>query len=80
MVKFEVVSAVEVAFLVEMIVDRRVEGDEFLQCSHSSEAQHGALSSSKRQVRILGPIVQPAAGFLFVHIADDLHRSAVRPQ
>ena len=31
-------------------------------------------------MRILGAIVEPAAGFLFVHIADDLHGSAVRPQ
>ena len=43
-VQLEVCSAVEVAFLVEMIVDRRVDGNEFLQCSRSSEAQHGALS------------------------------------
>jgi hypothetical protein len=47
-VKLEVFSAVEVAFLVEMIVDRRVDRDEFLQCSRSSEPQHGELSSSKR--------------------------------
>ena len=47
-VKLEVFSAVEVAFLVEMIVDRRVDGDGFLQCSRSSEAQHRPLSSSKR--------------------------------
>ena len=37
----------EVAFLIEMIVDRRVDGDKFLKCSRSSEAQHRPLSSSK---------------------------------
>ena len=47
-VKLEVFSAVKVAFLIEMIVDRRVDGDEFLQCLRSSEAQHRPLSSSKR--------------------------------
>jgi hypothetical protein len=46
-IKLEVFSAVEVAFLIEMIVDRRVDGDEFPQCSRSSEAQHRPLSSSK---------------------------------
>ena len=29
---------------------------------------------------ILSPVIQPTPGFLFVSIADDLHRGAVRPQ
>jgi len=45
-------------------------GDEFLQGSRSSEAEHGSLSSSKWQVRILSSIVKPAAGFLSVGIAE----------
>ena len=45
--KLEVFSAVELAFLVEMIVDRRVDGDEFLQCSHAPEADHRTFSSSE---------------------------------
>ena len=46
-VKLEVFSAVEVAFLVEMIVDRRVGGDEFLQGSHAPKADHYPFSSSE---------------------------------
>jgi hypothetical protein len=49
-VKLEVFSAVEVAFLVEMVVNGGVNCDEFLQTSRSSEAQLCPFSSSKRQV------------------------------
>jgi hypothetical protein len=42
-VKLAVFSAVEVAFLLEMIVDRGMDGDEFLQVSHAAEAQHRPL-------------------------------------
>ena len=52
-------------------------GGEFLQTSHAAEPLHGPFSSSKWQVRILRPIVQPAARFLLVCIADVLHRRAV---
>jgi len=79
-VELEIVSTVEVAFLVEMILDRAVDGDELLQTSHSAEALHRLFPSSKRQMRILGSVVEPAAGFLPVKIADDLHSSAVRTQ
>jgi len=51
-----------------------------VQTSHSSEAQHGTFSSAKWQVGILGPLVQPAAGFLSGNIANDLHRSTVGAQ
>lgn len=52
-------------------------GDEFLQGSHAAEPLYGSFSSSKRQVRILGPIVESAASVLFVGVADDLHRGTV---
>ena len=76
-VKLEVFSAVEVAFLVEMIVDRRVDGNEFLRCSRSSEAEHSAFTSSKRQVGIVSPIVYPAARFLPIRVTNNFHRSAI---
>lgn len=41
---------------------------------------HGALSSSKWQVRILNPVVEPATGFLLLGIADDLHGGTVGSQ
>ena len=76
-VELEIVSAVERALLVEMVADGGMNGDEFLQTSHATEPLHGAFSSSKRQVRILRPIVQPVARFLLVGIADILHCGAV---
>ena len=52
-------------FLIEMVVDRGVDGDEFLQTSHAPEAEHRTLPSSKRQVGILGPVVQPTTKLEF---------------
>ena len=46
-VEFEVGSGVEVALQFEMIVNRRMDGCEFLQTSHPPEPLHGPLSSSK---------------------------------
>jgi hypothetical protein len=57
-----------------MVVDVGMNGDQFLQTSHTAEPLHGSLPSSKRKVGILSPIVQPAASFLLVGIASFLHR------
>ena len=76
-VVLEIVSAAARALLVEMVADEGMDGDEFLQSSHAMEPLHGPFSSSKWQVRILRPIVQPAARFLLVGIADILHCRAV---
>jgi hypothetical protein len=46
-VELESGARVKVAFLVEMIVDRGVDGDEFLQTSHSAEPKHCPFFSSK---------------------------------
>jgi hypothetical protein len=73
-VKLEIVSAVERAFLMEMVVDGGMNGGEFLQTSHAAEQLLGSLPSSKRKVDILNPIVLPAASFLLVGIASFLHR------
>ena len=66
--------------MVEVVVDRCVDGDKFLQTSHSSEAEHFTFSSSEWQVRILGPIVEPAPCFLAICVADDLHPGAIGPK
>ena len=50
-VKLEVFSAVKVAFLVEMIVDRRVDGDKFLQGSHAPKADHHAAQKLNHSMR-----------------------------
>jgi hypothetical protein len=79
-VEFEIVSAVEGAFLIEMVVDGRMNCGELLQTSHLPEAEHRTFSSSKWQVRILGPIVQPAAGLLPTTVPDNFHRGTIRSQ
>jgi len=60
-----------------MIVVRGMNGNEFLQISHLSKVQYYTFPSSKWQVGILAPVVQPAADFLSVNIADDFHRGTV---
>jgi len=50
---------------------------EFLQTSHPPEALHRPLASSKRQVRVFSPVVEPTPGFLPDGIADNLHRGTV---
>src|SRR6056297_1742608 len=47
-----------------------MDGSEFLQTSHPPEAEHRPLPSSEWQVRILGPVVQPATRLLPVDCSD----------
>ena len=49
-VQFGIVPAVEVAFLIEVVMSGGVDGSEFLQTAHASETQHRSFSSSKRLV------------------------------
>ena len=46
-VLFEFVATVEMALEVEMVVDRGMNGDEFLQCFQVSELRHYSFSSSE---------------------------------
>ena len=39
-VELEIASRIEMSFLVEMIMDGGVDGDEFLQTSHAPGAEH----------------------------------------
>ena len=68
------------SFLIEVVMDRGVDGDEYLQGSHPPETKHGPFPPSKWLVSILGSIVDPAAGFLFFGAANDRHRRAVGSQ
>ena len=63
-VSLEDVPAGEAAFLVEVVEDRSVDVCEFLQTSHPPKSLHRPLTPSERQMRVLCPIVEPAAGFL----------------
>ena len=66
--------------MIEVIEDGDVNGDKFLQTSHSSKAGHLPFSSSERKMRILDPVVQVTAGSLFVPVSDFSHRGRVGPQ
>jgi hypothetical protein len=72
-VLLENVSAVEVAVVVEVIVDRGMGGGKFLQGLYVPELRHRAFSSSEWLMRILGSIVAPPTAFLISGIADYLH-------
>jgi hypothetical protein len=65
-----------VSFLIEVIVDGRVNGGEFLQTLHLPKPQHGTLSSSKWKVRILNAVVEPPALLLFLNISYVSHSGA----
>ncbi len=73
-------SRCEVSFLVEVVVNRADKRGEFLQTSHPPEAKHGPFPSSKRLVRILGAIVQPATDLARVDGAQYFERNAVGGQ
>jgi hypothetical protein len=60
-----------VVLLVEMVAVRGMNGGEILQTSHAAEPLHGAFSPSKRKVRMLRAVVEPANGFLLLRVADD---------
>ena len=68
------------AFVVEMVVDRGVDGSELLERLLLTKSQHGTLSSSERQVAVLYPVVLPSAHFAAVEIAQFAHRSRIGTQ
>ena len=79
-VLLEDIAAVEVAVVVEVVVDRGMGGGEFLQGLYFPEPRHRSFSSSERLVGILGPIVKPPTALLRRGIADYLHCRSVRPK
>ena len=60
--------------MVEMIVDRGVDGGKILQGLYVPELRHRSFGSSERLVGILGSIVKPPTALLIGSIADYLHR------
>src|SRR6056297_3130093 len=57
-----------------------MDGGKFLQTSHPTEPKHRPLPSSERQVRILGPVVYPAARLLSALGTNLPKRGAIKPQ
>ena len=65
------------ALRVEMVVNGSMDSNESLQVSHTLETEHCSFSSSKRQVRILCPVILPTADLLFINVTDYLLRRAI---
>ena len=76
----EILPADEAAFLVEVVLDRAMDGGEFLQTSHAPEAEHRPFPSSEWLVGVLSSVVPPTASFTLVDGTQNLERSAVRSQ
>ncbi len=74
-VLLEDIAAVEVAVVVEVVVDRGMGGGKLLECPHVPELCHRSFSSSERLVGILGTIVEPPTSDLIGSIADLYDRS-----
>ena len=68
----------EMALLIEMVVDLGVNRAELLQRLHTSKPLHRPLSSSKRLMRILRPIVEAATDLVSIGSADLFHRRGIR--
>ena len=67
-------------FLVEEVVDVGMDRGELLQRLHLSESKHRPLSSSEGQVRVLDPVVGPAANLLLGGVAQHFHGGFVGGQ
>jgi hypothetical protein len=59
----------EMALLIEMVVDLSMNRAEFLQRLRASKPLHSALSSSKRLMRVLRPVIEAATDLVAVGIA-----------
>ena len=66
------------ALLIEMILDLGVNRAESLQRLHTSKPLHRALSSSKRLMRILRPVVEAATDLVPIGGANFFHRRGIR--
>ena len=63
--------------LIEVVLDRGVDGAEFLQRLHAPKPKHRTFSSSERLMRVFCAIVHPAPAFRPVRITNDFHRCAI---
>ncbi len=69
-VLLEGVTTTEVTVSIEVIVDRGVDGGEFLKGLYIPEFRHRPLSSSERLMRVLSPIVEPVPSVYSIRPAD----------
>jgi len=68
------------ALLIEMVMDRGMDGREFLEGLYVSQPGHRALTSSKWLVRVFSSIVEPPLANLIRRITDHIHRCPVGPK
>jgi hypothetical protein len=69
----------EMPLLIKMIVDLSVNRTEFLKRLQASKALHRSLSSSKRLMRVLRPIVEAATDLVPIGGTDLIHRRGIGP-
>ena len=67
-------AAVEVSVLVEVVVERGMDGGKLLEDLRVLERRHRPLSSSERLMRVFGPVVEPATADLSGSVTDRRHR------
>jgi hypothetical protein len=79
-VQLETVRAGKLAVLVEVIVDRRVDGGELLQTAHPPETGHCPFPSSKWQMCVLDPVVQVLVRLPSLSVAQIPHHGSVGPK
>ena len=75
-----VVAILEVALRWKVVVGRGIHLGTLLQRSHAPEPQHRARSSSERQVRVFGTVVDSSPHLAVIAAADVLRGSAIGPQ
>ena len=73
-------ALVEIALVIEMVVNRDMDCGEFLQGLSVSKSRHRPFPPSKREIRVLGPVVQPAPALLTSWISEHLHGRSIRRQ
>ena len=62
----EFFAAVELAFEIEVVVNRGLDGGELLKTSHRPEPVHYFLSSPQRLMRVFSFVIQPPRGRLAI--------------
>jgi hypothetical protein len=67
----------EVAFLIEVVVKRGMDGSELLRGLHFPKSLYRSLPSSEGQRAVFRPIVHPVAYFTTIDIAEFTHGSVV---
>jgi hypothetical protein len=73
----EDIAAVEVAVMIEMVMNGSVDRSEFLQRLNVPEFRHRPFPSPERLVGIFRPIVVPSTTVLFGRITDHIQRRPV---